>query len=80
MLGLRNAVVMTVVWCCCAARANAQGSSAAVCKAQRPPVALPALPEASGLALGANSLLWMHNDSGAPELIAVEYTTLQDKC
>jgi hypothetical protein len=72
MPGFRNAIVMTVVWCCCAAGADAQGSSsAAVCKAQRPLVALPALPEASGLALGANSLLWMHNDSGAPELIAV---------
>lgn len=49
-----------------------QASSAAVCKPAGSLMTLPPLPEASGLAIGTAGKLWMHNDSGAPELIAVD--------
>lgn len=49
-----------------------QGSSEAVCKPVGALMTLPPLPEASGLAMGTSGKLWMHNDSGAPELIAVD--------
>jgi hypothetical protein len=70
MLGLRGigAAAMLLAG---AAVAAAQDSNA-VCKAEGRMVTLTALPEASGLAMGRGSRLWMHNDSGAPELIAVD--------
>jgi hypothetical protein len=51
-----------------------QGAGGGVCKPSGSVVTLAALPEASGLAIGKGSTtrLWMHNDSGAPELIAVD--------
>ena len=51
-----------------------QGSGEAVCKAAGSLMTLAALPEASGLAAGQSTAgrLWMLNDSGAPELIAVD--------
>src|SRR5688572_6512246 len=57
-----------------AAVSASQGSAEAVCKPAGKMVTLDALPEASGLAIGKGSgaRLWMHNDSGAPELIAVD--------
>ena len=51
---------------------TSQGSSASVCKPVGSLMTLPPLPEASGLAIGTAGKLWMHNDSGAPELIAVD--------
>jgi hypothetical protein len=73
MFGLREiAMVTTVIVGGHASAAAAQGSESAVCKAQSPLVTLTALPEASGLAVGANATIWMHNDSGAPELLAVD--------
>jgi hypothetical protein len=49
-------------------------ASKAVCKPAGSLMTLAALPEASGAAIGNSSAtrLWMHNDSGAPELIAVD--------
>jgi hypothetical protein len=49
-----------------------QESSPTVCKPTSALVTLPSLPEASGVAIGASGKLWMHNDSGAAELIAVD--------
>jgi hypothetical protein len=43
-----------------------------VCKPAGSLVTLPPLPEASGIAVGASGTLWMHNDSGAAELVAVD--------
>lgn len=59
-----------------AAVGASQGSAEAVCKPAGKMMTLEALPEASGLAIGkgAGARLWMHNDSGAPELIAVDAT------
>jgi hypothetical protein len=71
MLGWREGVV-TSIFLAVASLATAQGSNA-VCKAQSPLVNLSTLPEASGLAVGRSAArLWMHNDSGAPELIALD--------
>ena len=73
MFGLREMVaVTTLIVGGQVSAAGAQGSENAVCKAQSPLVTLSALPEASGLAVGTNATLWMHNDSGAPELLAVD--------
>lgn len=48
--------------------------SAPVCRPAGPIVRLPELPEASGLAASttASGRLWAHNDSGEPELFAIE--------
>ena len=71
MLGWREGVV-TSIFLAVASLATAQGSNA-VCKAQSPLVNLSTLPEASGLAVGRSAArLWTHNDSGAPELIALD--------
>jgi len=73
MFGLREiATVTTLIIGAHVSAAAAQGSESAVCKAQSPLVTLTGLPEASGLAVGTNATLWMHNDSGAPELLAVD--------
>jgi hypothetical protein len=56
------------------AAATAQASRASVCTPAGDPVALSGLSEASGIAIGeapANRL-WMHNDSGAPVLFAID--------
>lgn len=74
MTGRRTAAMMAL-FLGAAGGAAAQGSNSAVCKVESQLASLPALPEASGLAAGRRgSRLWMHNDSGAPELIAVEPT------
>jgi hypothetical protein len=71
MPGLRE-VGVAVLMLATAAVAGAQGSNA-VCTTESSLVTLPALPEASGLAMGRTPRqLWMHNDSGAAELIAVD--------
>jgi hypothetical protein len=71
MPGLKRVVAMSLLWS--ASAAAAQGSDAAVCRPASPLVTLAPLPEASGLAIGRSpARLWMHNDSGAPELIAVD--------
>ncbi len=72
MPGLREVVVMALVVSGSAAAAAAQEAKDAVCKAETALASLPELPEASGLARGSGSRLWMHNDSGAPELFAVD--------
>jgi hypothetical protein len=56
------------------AGARAQPQSAPACRPAAPIVRLPELPEASGLAAGtaASTRLWAHNDSGEPELFAIE--------
>jgi hypothetical protein len=73
MFGFRESVVvMALILGGHAAVASAQGSDSPVCKAESPLFTLSGLPEASGLAVGANARLWMHNDSGAPELFAVD--------
>jgi hypothetical protein len=75
MAGLRACVagVMLLVGGVMVAHAS-QGSGGDVCKPAGSLMTLSALPEASGLAIGKGSgaRLWMHNDSGAPELIAVD--------
>jgi hypothetical protein len=50
---------------------GSQRSASAFCTTASAPVALAALPEASGVAAGSG-VLWMHNDSGEPVLIAVD--------
>jgi hypothetical protein len=72
MLGLREVVVGVTLIGIGAATTSAQGTSAAVCKPEGGIVTVAALPEASGLAIGRSGRLWMHNDSGAPELIALD--------
>ena len=73
MLGLREVIVGVSLAYGAAASAAAQGTNGTVCKAEGALVTIAALPEASGLALGrSSSRLWMHNDSGAAELIAVD--------
>lgn len=73
MLGLREVFVSVVIVGGGAAAAAAQGNTGGVCKPESALVTISALPEASGLALGRRTTrLWMHNDSGAPELIAVD--------
>ena len=72
MPGLREVVVMALVVSGSAAAAAAQEAKDAVCKAETALASLPELPEASGLARGSGSRLWMHNDSGAAELFAVD--------
>ena len=56
------------------AGATSQASSGSVCTPASGPVALADLSEASGIAIGAApaNRLWMHNDSGAPVLFAVD--------
>jgi hypothetical protein len=56
------------------ASADAAQGSSSICKPAGMRVTLPALPEASGVTLGKSvaTRLWMHNDSGAPELLAVD--------
>lgn len=50
-----------------------QGSDGPMCKPAGALMPLPALPEASGIAIDRmGSRIWMHNDSGAPELIALD--------
>ena len=49
---------------------GSQRSTAAVCTTAASTVALADLPEASGVAAG-RGMLWLHNDSGEPVLIAV---------
>jgi hypothetical protein len=72
MLGLREVIVSVVLVGGGAAVVAAQGSNGGVCKPESALVTIAALPEASGLAFGRGTRLWMHNDSGAPELIAVD--------
>lgn len=57
-----------------ASTVTADASQGDVCRPSGPLVALADLPEASGLAIGRNASarLWLHNDSGAPQLLAVE--------
>lgn len=57
-----------------AAGASAQNGEAPVCQPTGAVMPLADLPEASGLAIGGASAgrLWLHNDSGAPVLIAVD--------
>ena len=75
MVGLREVIGGAALIGIAAATAAAQGTNGAVCKADSPLVTIAALPEASGLAIGRSTTrLWMHNDSGAPELIAVDPT------
>jgi hypothetical protein len=69
MSGLPELVVSTML---IFGTGASQGSDAAVCKPSGSLVHLPPLPEASGLAIGRSARLWMHNDSGAAELIAVD--------
>ena len=71
MRWVRDAISAVVVMAVSSVAA-AQGSSNAVCKPAGALMSVSALPEASGLAIGSGSQLWMHNDSGAPELIAVD--------
>ena len=47
------------------------GSEQTVCKTAATVVQLTSLPEASGLAM-TRGVLWLHNDSGAPDLFAVD--------
>ena len=56
------------------AGAAAQNGDAPVCEPSGAVMSLADLPEASGLAIGGASAgrLWLHNDSGAPVLIAVD--------
>lgn len=65
----------TLLWTVAAsAGATSQASSGSVCTPASGPVTLADLSEASGIAIGeapANRL-WMHNDSGAPVLFAVD--------
>ncbi len=71
MVGSREMCIGLLLWWTAgAAVAEAQATSGAICKPERAMVSLPGLPEASGLAI-SQSRLWMHNDSGAAELIAV---------
>jgi hypothetical protein len=73
MFVLRQIVVNAAIIGSAAAAAAAQEINGAVCKPQSALVSIPSLPEASGLAIGSSSnRLWMHNDSGAPELVAVD--------
>jgi hypothetical protein len=53
-----------------------EGSRQSVCTTGATLVQLPNLPEASGLAAG-NDVLWLHNDSGEPALIAVNVSGQQ---
>src|SRR5688572_5260628 len=72
---VRDVVMAAVMLGAASAAVGAsQGSGDTVCKPAGKLVTLAALPEASGLAIGKGSgaRLWMHNDSGAPELIAVD--------
>lgn len=55
---------------------GSQRSSSAFCTTATSPVALAALPEASGMAAG-RAMLWLHNDSGEPALIAVNHSGQQ---
>ena len=50
--------------------------SSAFCTTAASAVALAALPEASGMAFG-RALLWLHNDSGDPALIALDHSGQQ---
>jgi hypothetical protein len=55
---------------------GSQRPSSAFCTTAASPVTLAALPEASGMAAG-RSMLWLHNDSGEPALIAVNQSGQQ---
>jgi hypothetical protein len=55
---------------------GSQRSSSAFCTTAASPVALAALPEASGMAAG-RAMLWLHNDSGEPVLVAVNHSGQQ---
>jgi hypothetical protein len=55
---------------------GAQRSSPAFCTTATSPVALAGLSEASGMAAGG-AMLWLHNDSGEPALIAVNHSGQQ---
>jgi hypothetical protein len=73
MLGLREVIVSMVLVGGGSAAVAAQGSNGGGCKPETALVTISALPEASGLAFARGTTrLWMHNDSGAPELIAVD--------
>ena len=74
MAGLRECVAGVMFLAVGGMVAHASQGSGAVCKPTGSLVTLSALPEASGLAIGKGTggRLWMHNDSGAPELIAVD--------
>ena len=49
-------------------------NSPAMCQPHAPLVAVPDLPEGSGVTLGLRNtaVLWSHNDSGGPELVALD--------
>lgn len=72
MISFWAIVLSTALGSLAAVTDTAQASSATVCKPVGTLMTLPPLPEASGLAIGTGGKLWMHNDSGAPELIAVD--------